>query len=217
VGKLGPYELNTIVTGDCRELAKAIPDESVDLILCDPEYNQLWQYEWLGRLAGRILRPGGNVVAQAGNIYRFRAECTMQNKRLAKRPLVIEVFTGGLQTLWMHRALSGTHPYIWLEKEPITRTAFVPTFFYGRKDKTYHEWGDGVRGFSVLMARLSSEGDIVLDPFTGGGTVPVACKMLGRKYLAFEIDPATADLARHRVANTNPPLFTLAPEQQELW
>jgi len=30
--KLGPYDLNTIVTGDARILAKDIPDESVDII-----------------------------------------------------------------------------------------------------------------------------------------------------------------------------------------
>jgi DNA modification methylase len=35
---LGPYELNTIMTGDARELAKAIPDESVDLLVEDPPY-----------------------------------------------------------------------------------------------------------------------------------------------------------------------------------
>lgn len=54
---------------------------------------------------------------------------------------------------------------------------------------------------------------VVLDPFTGGGTVPAVCKMLGRKYLAFEIMPEVAELARERVRNAQPPLFTLEPEQ----
>ena len=35
---LGPYELNTIIMGDSRELAEAIPSESVDLIIADPPY-----------------------------------------------------------------------------------------------------------------------------------------------------------------------------------
>jgi len=44
--KLGPYEVgpndtmeNGIFLGDCRELAKAIPDESIDLIYLDPPFN----------------------------------------------------------------------------------------------------------------------------------------------------------------------------------
>lgn len=57
---------------------------------------------------------------------------------------------------------------------------------------------------------------ICLDFFVGFGTVPAVCKMLGRNYLAFEIDPATADAARERVLLTQPPLFVPQPEQMEL-
>ena len=54
------------------------------------------------------------------------------------------------------------------------------------------------------------------DFFTGGGTVPAVCKMLGRNYIAFEIDADTAALARERVANTQLPLFIPEPQQLEL-
>ncbi|HSU49546.1 MAG TPA: site-specific DNA-methyltransferase [Segetibacter sp.] len=37
--KLGDYNLNSIVLGDCIELLKQIPDNSVDLIFADPPYN----------------------------------------------------------------------------------------------------------------------------------------------------------------------------------
>ena len=57
---------------------------------------------------------------------------------------------------------------------------------------------------------------MVLDSFGGSGTVPAVCKMLGRRWLAFEIDPTTADLARKRVRETQPPLFVPQAEQMEL-
>ena len=79
--KLGPYVLGPtddehqgIYTGDARELAKAISDESVKLILCDPVYNQVWQYGWVAVLAADVLQAGGSVVAQSGHIHRFQAE-----------------------------------------------------------------------------------------------------------------------------------------------
>ena len=65
---LGPYLLgpndtpeNGIYTGDARELAKAIPDESVDLIFTDPPYSSeyLPLYRWAAKTANRILKPGG--------------------------------------------------------------------------------------------------------------------------------------------------------------
>jgi predicted methyltransferase len=62
---LGPYALNSIITGDARELAGAIPDNSVDLIFTDPPYLKefLPLYEWLAETAERILKPGGWLFA----------------------------------------------------------------------------------------------------------------------------------------------------------
>ena len=70
--------------------------------------------------------------------------------------------------------------------------------------------------FIVLIDRLTETENVVWDPFTGGGVVPAVCKQLGRRYLAFEIDPKTADMARERVRNTQPPLFVPEPEQPQL-
>lgn len=36
---IGPFELNQIYQGDCIELLKKVPDNSVDLIFADPPYN----------------------------------------------------------------------------------------------------------------------------------------------------------------------------------
>jgi len=57
---------------------------------------------------------------------------------------------------------------------------------------------------------------VVFDPYCGSAPVAVAAKYLGRNYIAFEIDEQTADNARERVRNTQPPLFVLEPEQMEL-
>ena len=51
----------------------------------------------------------------------------------------------------------------------------------------------------------SREGDIVLDPFMGSGTTAVACKMLNRKFIGFEIDPEYYKMARWRLAMTGRP------------
>jgi len=58
---------------------------------------------------------------------------------------------------------------------------------------------------------------VIFDPFTGGGTVPAVCKMLARRYLAFEIAPAMAQTARDRVRDTQPPLFVPEPEQATMF
>jgi site-specific DNA-methyltransferase (adenine-specific) len=50
-----------------------------------------------------------------------------------------------------------------------------------------------------LMLMFSKEGDIVLDPFIGSGSVAVACKQLKRNYIGFEIDKNYCKLANERL------------------
>jgi DNA modification methylase len=48
---------------------------------------------------------------------------------------------------------------------------------------------------------LTNEGDVVLDPFGGVGTVLLASDLLKRKAVMAEIDPKYADLAKTRLAD----------------
>jgi len=52
--KLGNLDVNTIHSGDCIELLKQIPDNSVDLIFADPPYNL--------QLNGELYRPNQTKV-----------------------------------------------------------------------------------------------------------------------------------------------------------
>ncbi len=45
----------------------------------------------------------------------------------------------------------------------------------------------------------SAEGDCVLDPFFGAGTVGVVCEQEGRRYLGIELNPEYARIARERI------------------
>ena len=51
-----------------------------------------------------------------------------------------------------------------------------------------------------ILAFSSREGDLVLDPFLGSGTVAVAAKEMGRHYLGFEIVPEYYRFAMERLA-----------------
>lgn len=55
----------------------------------------------------------------------------------------------------------------------------------------------------VLMATTSA-GDIVLDPFFGTGTTGAVARMLGRRFIGIEREPAYVALARDRIAGVLP-------------
>ena len=53
----------------------------------------------------------------------------------------------------------------------------------------------------------SKEGDVVLDPFAGAGTVGVVAKRLDRSFLGIELNPEYADMARERIKSTQTSLL----------
>ena len=42
---------------------------------------------------------------------------------------------------------------------------------------------------SALLTMFTKEGDVVLDPFAGYGSIPLVCELFNRKWIAIEIDP----------------------------
>jgi DNA modification methylase len=50
----------------------------------------------------------------------------------------------------------------------------------------------------------SAEGDTVLDPFTGSGTVAVVANRHGRNFVGTELNPEYAEIAKERIINSAP-------------
>lgn len=210
--------LDEIVCGDSLELCQDIPDGSCQMVFCDPVYWEIPQYEWVAELAFRILVPGGNLMAQTGSEYRYEAETAMRKSQMTPRPLLVETYSGGFMQMWKHRSLNGYAGYLWMTKgETIERVSWVPTWVRGGgKNKDLHEWQDSPAAFIRWISAMTSPGDTVVDPFTGSGTVPAVCKMMGRHFMAFEIDPEKAEIARQRVDQTQVAWFTETWSQDEI-
>lgn len=59
-----------------------------------------------------------------------------------------------------------------------------------------------VRVVAEMLRLLTRPGDVVLDPFMGSGSTAVACKMLGRHYIGYEISPIYCAEAQTRIDAT---------------
>jgi len=51
-----------------------------------------------------------------------------------------------------------------------------------------------------MIKHSSKEGDVVLDPFCGSGSVCVACQETGRKWIGIELDEGWVGVASEKVA-----------------
>lgn len=185
---------NNILTGDMHILGQSVPDNSVDLIFTDPPYGKKYisDYEELAKFAARVLKPGGSLLYYTGQSvlpevlavttpyltywWTICMEHTGQNQRLAGKFVYVE---------WK--------PIIWLVKGKTRRSnEFVSDFVKSKQDKEHHEWGQGIKEALYYIEHLTIPGELVCDPFLGGGTTCKAAKKLDRRYLAFEKNPDTA-------------------------
>jgi hypothetical protein len=219
---VGPYNTSwsarpdhSVYTGDCRLLAEAIPDESVDLIMTDPPWDDANWFIWLAEVGARILKPGGSLFSMCGK---------------AALNSVLAALDMGLDYNWMcvgyqpqsnlvfrpRRIMEKWRPAVWYTKGPRKQARFVSDLKATNRDKRFHDWGQGESFFLYYMNLIP--GHIVFEPFVGGGTTLAAAKILGRKAFGFELDEDTADVARARVVSTKVPLIVdNGGKQGELW
>jgi site-specific DNA-methyltransferase (adenine-specific) len=217
---LGDFTLNQIYTGDARELGQGIPDRSVDLIFTDPPYLRefLPLYEWLVSFAERILRPGGFVLAYCGNVWKGEIYRYFLASGLSYHWDYTVLHAGMGSVVWARRTVARGKSIVAFSKgKSLPRTNVLGVYTGAGQDKRRHLWGQDAREARYFIDCFTLPGSVVVDPFIGGGTTADACNVLGRNFVGFELDPVTAERARERVSNSQPPLFAVELEQSELF
>lgn len=101
ISTLGPYELNSIIHGDCLEVMPGIPDKSIDLLLSDwpygttaCEWDSVIPLEPLWKEAKRIIKDNGAIVLTAAqpftsvlvmsNLKWFRYDWVWKKRRVTR-------------------------------------------------------------------------------------------------------------------------------------
>ena len=188
-----------ILTGPVSRLWDRLSDSSVDMFLTDPPYSETDRYRELVKLAVFKLKPGGLCLAYCGQTY---------------LPDVLETMGRHLQYHWTFAIrFGGPHRPIfakqiqntWQTVVAFSRGKAKPGWIVdllesGGREKRDHEYQKTLTDVEYFVEKLTGPGALVVDPFCGSGTVPAACKKLGRRWWACEVDSGTARLARRRVA-----------------
>jgi hypothetical protein len=192
-----------IHTGDLSLLHRLIPDDSADLFLCDPPYQEdaIPLYGRLAELAARKLKPGRLCAVMCGQMYLDRVMTEMA-KHLDYSWLCAVTVDAPTCSILPRNISNKFKPVLLFVKRPapaVPAHPFLTDMILGKRDKEHHWMGQGVEQFRYFVERLTDPGDLVVDPFCGGGTVPVACVATGRRYIATEKDRGTAAAARARI------------------
>jgi site-specific DNA-methyltransferase (adenine-specific) len=90
--------------GDCIEVMRSMPDNSVDAVVTDPPYGlsfmgKKWDYdvpsEEVWRECLRVLKPGGHLLAFAGTRTQHRMACRIEDAGFEIRDMIAWVYGSG--------------------------------------------------------------------------------------------------------------------------
>ena len=242
--------LNKIIHGDCLEILKQIPDESVDLLVTDPpfgvsqkgrclmrsdrkpitlDYGE-WDYfdddkefndfteSWFKECV-RVIKRGAWLYVFFNNArIGLISEILGPKYNLNTRTIYVWVKSNPTPKFRTTNWLSATE-LIWVgskgddriknfmsQKEMANYMIIPNKSIFGETD---HPCEKPKELISRFIRASSNEGDVVLDPFVGSGTVAVAAAELKRNFIAIEKDEKYVQIANERLKKTTKQLILL--------
>jgi site-specific DNA-methyltransferase (adenine-specific) len=222
-------EINKIYLGDCMDFMKQIPDKSIDLVLTDPPYSEATHVGMRSMKGGSSASTVdfasfsfSDILRSFNEIGRISKGWVVSFIEWTHAAKIHEIGISGLDftrlAIWYKpnaiRQLSADRPAMGWEAILIMHASGLKkewngggrlgVFVHnnvrsGRFIANFHPVEKPLGLVSELITLFSNQGDIVLDPFMGSGTIPLAALRLGRRYIGIEIKENYFQVARKRI------------------
>ena len=98
------------------------------------------------------------------------------------------------------RVMTGWKPLLWFTKGPYKGQWLYDVFKSESNDKRFHGWGQSESGIADIVERFTRPGDLICDPFVGGGSTAVVAVQLERRFVGIDIDPTAIETTKARLA-----------------
>ncbi len=215
-----------LMQGDCLELMKNIPNDSVDLVLTDPPYRMTKR--------GKSCRPnwmpnnmGENVfngeipsfkkwlelcfikMKPQSHIYIFTNTISLQEILNAATEagfklhnILTMIKDTGMPNRWYYKQ---TELVLFMRKgkaKPIndyTSRDWFKVVMPKAKDGKLHITQKPIEPLEMFIKNSSDSNGVILDPFMGSGSTGVAAKNLNRKFIGIELDEKYFSIAKGRI------------------
>lgn len=176
----------------------------VDHIVTDPPWSKIEDYEWLAEMALEKMRLGGLLLVQCRQAQMSKVFSIFE--RFTYHWTLAIIYGQGDGDLQSNFIPNWSPVLVFSKGEPlnqrgVTNGPVTDTVTVKNNDlvKTYHVWQQPLRPLVHWIPALTQPGDLIADPFAGTGTVGLACKLTGRRYVGVEKDAELVKIARMRL------------------
>lgn len=191
--------INTIQLGDCMDYLKNIPDKSIDLVLTDPpyginadkgvggnhlgkvkKYDDNWDNETPKKeVFDELLRIGKKIIIFGGNYFTDKLPV---NGHWIIWDKIGEVNQNGVNFSACELAWTN------INKNNVKKYFVRQIGFINDGDDKFHPTQKPYRLITDIIKDYTEENDLILDAFSGSGTVCCSAKDNNRRFIGFEIN-----------------------------
>jgi DNA modification methylase len=207
--------IDKIIVGDAFELIQCVPDRSIDIGITDPPYGlnkegipgdeNLETYHKILPEYYRVLKPDSwfitffsikylplafvkNPFTYFWQIILYIPSCESRTPIGINKYMSILVFKKGTPKI--------IHSNVDIFTKRVRCNRVEPDEWYIEHPTPKSKWM-----IMKILEMFSKEGDTVLDTFIGSGSTAVACKLMNRHFIGFEIEQKYANEAMKRLEN----------------
>jgi len=217
--------------GDCLEIMKTFPKESVDLVLTDPPYgvgsnetngidytDNYFNVNEVSDLLFNLLKENTRLFCFIAQKTLFQTICDFDKQFDFHQILVWHKpnFAGGGKKVY---DFTSSYEFILLfhkgkpvklknprdiSNEYLSNSdvlKYTQPQSNFKKDKRYHIHQKPLKLIEHLILASTNENNLVLDPFIGSGTTAVVAEKLNRRWIGIEISPEYCEIAKQRILN----------------
>lgn len=219
-------EVNKIHNGDCLELMKEIPDDSIDLVLTDPPYNasnskitcadrhyttinEVWDKNFNPvpylKECKRVLKDGGSMLFFCTyhllgtylNWNGLKLQQVIHWQYTNPFPAIAKVYSPTIEYVCWYST-----PNYTFNKNFAKTNVILNNKAYQVDGKFNHPSVKPSDLIQKLLQVHSNENDLILDCFSGSGTTAIACYNLKRNFICIEKDVDYYNASVQRLENT---------------
>lgn len=228
MGRLGPFEENTIVCGDCLDIMAQMPDGCVKVALLDPPFGAQgwtstrdvdqfatginwasWARNWINETY-RLLSIGGAIFAVANYQGFHYLAYELARARFLHHSDYQVAYKGGrkrpslnkfhiVTETWFYGTKGKAKQFKHEQVSPLTGEGSHLSYWLDPDGDTARGWEKSEILLGYFVSLTTNEGDLIFDPFIGSGTTAVVADRLGRKFFGCDINPDYVEMALKRL------------------
>ena len=210
--------LDRVVHGDCTQILRRLPENSVDMVLTDPPYivrysdrsgrqipnddNGRWIFPAFAELY-RVLKADAYCVSFYGcwKADRFLSVW----KEIGFKPVGHFVWVKRYASCMRHTRMKHEQAFLLAKgNPPMPKDPPSDVLEWNYTGNRLHPTQKPVAGLLPLIRAYSRSGELVCDPFAGSGTTGIAARHCNRRYLLIEQDAGYYKIAKERLATQVP-------------